>query len=354
MTGEHPLAMCVVLPAYNEADNLPSVITELAEVLRARYASWSVLVVDDGSTDETEAVLEELGRSIPELTWVHLRRNYGKSEALRTAFEQVDAELVALMDADGQDDPAELDKLLAKIDEGYDLVTGRRSIRHDRFVKRTTSKVYNWTTSKVSGVEGRDFNSGFKLMRGEVVPYLNMYGEMHRYIPPLAEYAGFRTTEVDVNHRDRLAGSSKFGASRFWRGFFDLVTVKFLMTYNARPFHLIGAAGVVSGVFGFALLAWMFIVWLMGNPIGTRPALLIGVLLVVVSVQLVLVGLLAELMVFQSHRDATHDRRSSIRTARRARPGRPTLEASSGGPIGPGASEPPLVPTDDVDVARGR
>ena len=353
MTADEPVAMCVVLPAYNEAENLPSVINELAEVMRARYASWTVLVVDDGSTDDTEAVLDELGRSVPELTWVHLRRNYGKSEALRTAFDQVDAELVALMDADGQDDPAELDKLLEKIDEGYDLVTGRRSIRHDRFIKRNTSKVYNWTTSKVSGVEGRDFNSGFKLMRGEVVPFLNMYGEMHRYIPPLAEYAGFRTTEVDVNHRDRLAGSSKFGASRFWRGFFDLVTVKFLMTYNARPFHLIGAAGVISGLFGFALLLWMFILWLSGDPIGTRPALLIGVLLVVVSVQLVLVGLLAELMVFESHRDGAVGRRSSIRTERRSRPGRPPRPTRP--PAGPdvaGSASPRRSP-DDVDAARG-
>lgn len=294
--------ICVVLPAYNEASNLPSVVRELTGVLEREFAHWQVLVVDDGSTDGTPAVLEALQIEVPNLRTIRLRRNSGKSEALRVAFEAVDADLVALMDADGQDDPNEIAKLRSKLDEGYDLVTGRRSIRHDRFVKRNTSKIYNWTTSKVSGVEGRDFNSGFKLMRGDVPPNLDMYGEMHRYIPPLAQFAGYSCTEVDVNHRERLTGESKFGRSRFWRGFFDLITVKFLMTYNTRPFHLIGAIGLVAGVIGVALLGWMGVEKLLGEPIGTRPALLVGVLLIVVSVQLVLVGLLAELIVFTSRR----------------------------------------------------
>ena len=207
-----------------------------------------------------------------------------------------------MMDADGQDDPGELDKLLAGIDQGFDLVTGRRSIRNDRFVKRTTSRFYNWCTAKVSGVDGRDFNSGFKLMRGEVAKNLDLYGEMHRYIPPLAEWVGYRSVEIDVNHRERLAGESKFGPARFWRGFFDLITVKFLTTYDSRPFHLIGSMGFAAGLLGSILLAWMAIEKLQGNGIGTRPALTIGVLLVVVSVQLISVGLLAELFVHQTRR----------------------------------------------------
>jgi len=289
--------ICVVLPAFNEAENLPAVLSELADVLNPRFERWEVLVIDDGSSDDTSAVLQDLSTSMPQLRYERLRRNYGKSEALRTAFEIVDADLVALMDADGQDNPAEFDKLIAALDGGYDLVTGRRSVRNDRFIKRNTSKLYNWTTSKVSGVEGRDFNSGFKLMRGDVVHELDMYGEMHRYIPPLAEFAGYRSTEVDVDHRERIAGKSKFGRARFWRGFFDLITVKFLTTYNARPFHLIGAAGILSGLAGTALLLWMLGLRISGEAIGSRPALIIGVLLVVVSVQLVSVGLLAELMV---------------------------------------------------------
>jgi glycosyltransferase involved in cell wall biosynthesis len=294
--------ICVILPAYNEAESLPRVVPELANVLDQRFSEWEILVVDDGSTDDTAEVLDKLQTEYPTLRTIRQRRNFGKSEALRTAFDAVDSELVALMDADGQDDPAELDKLLARLDDGYDLITGRRSIRHDRFVKRTTSKLYNWTTSKVSGVEGRDFNSGFKLMRGDVAKGLDMYGEMHRYIPQLAAFAGYKTTEVDVHHRERFAGESKFGRSRFWRGFFDLITVKFLTTYNARPFHLIGAAGLVCGLIGVALLAWMAEVKLTGGAIGTRPALLTGVLLVGVSVQLMLFGLLAELMIYESRR----------------------------------------------------
>src|SRR5262245_31208466 len=151
-----PRQISVILPAYNEAENLPEVITELAETLDQRFTRWEILVVDDGSTDGTTEVLEKLRSEVPALRTIRQRGNFGKSEALRTAFDAVDTELVALMDADGQDDPAELDKLLARLDEGFDLVTGRRSIRHDRFVKRTTSKVYNWTKAKVSGVDGRD------------------------------------------------------------------------------------------------------------------------------------------------------------------------------------------------------
>jgi glycosyltransferase involved in cell wall biosynthesis len=314
--------ICVILPAYNEADCLPKVIPELADVLEQRFTTWEILVVDDGSTDDSVDVLDKLKTEYPALRTIRQRRNFGKSEALRTAFDVVDADLVGLMDADGQDDPAELDKLLARIDEGYDLVTGRRSIRHDRFVKRSTSRLYNWATSKVSGVEGRDFNSGFKLMRGDVAKSLDMYGEMHRYIPPLAAFAGYRVSEVDVDHRDRLAGDSKFGKSRFWRGFFDLITVKFLTTYNARPFHLIGAAGLVSGVAGSALLLWMLVVKLTGGAIGTRPAFLVGVFLVVVAVQVILFGLLAELLIYESRRRPSRLASTQAPSGERDRPAR--------------------------------
>jgi glycosyltransferase involved in cell wall biosynthesis len=305
--------VCAVLPAFNEAECLPRVVRELNDALGERYSCWEILVVDDGSTDGTADVLDALRRDIPELRTIHHRRNLGKSAALSSAFASIDADVVVLMDADGQDDPAELDRLLDKLDDGYDLVTGRRSVRNDRFIKRSTSKLYNWTTAKVSGVDGRDFNSGFKAMRGDVARDLDLYGEMHRYIPPLAEFAGYASTEVDVNHRERLDGKSKFGRSRFWRGFFDLITVKFLTTYDARPFHLIGGAGLISGLIGMALLVWMATIRFTGGTIGTRPALLIGVLLVVVSVQLILVGLLAELVIHEGRqrvrREHPHEER---------------------------------------------
>ncbi len=301
MINDHR-TVTVLLPAYNEAENLPHVLQEISDVLGQRFAEWSILVVDDGSTDGSRGVLDDLCQAIPELSYVRLRRNFGKSEALRVGFNEVDSDLVVLMDADGQDDPNELSKMIDLIDQGHDLVTGRRSVRNDRFIKRNTSKLYNAATAKVSGVPGKDFNSGFKAMRGEVAKSVEMYGELHRYIPVLAAWAGYRVTEVDVEHRARIAGGSKFGRSRFWRGFLDLVTVKFLTTYDARPFHLIGGVGIGIGVIGTVLLCWMGIVKLTGGSIGTRPALTIGVLCVVVAVQLVTVGLIAELIIHLQRR----------------------------------------------------
>lgn len=298
-------SITVLMPAYNEADNLPVVVKEAADVLASLTDDWSILVVDDGSTDGTQGVLRDIRDNVPQLRWVRLRRNFGKSEALRVGFGEVDADLVVLMDADGQDDPNELPNLIAALDDGHDLATGRRSIRNDRFIKRNTSKIYNAATARVSGVDGKDFNSGFKAMKGEVASSLEMYGELHRYIPVLAAWSGYRVTEVDVEHRERHAGRSKFGRSRFWRGFLDLVTVKFLTTYDTRPFHLIGAIGILIGFVGAALLTWMGVLLLAGEGVGTRPALTIGVLCTVVAVQLVSVGLLAELFVHHRRRTVT-------------------------------------------------
>jgi dolichol-phosphate mannosyltransferase len=308
-TARRRESICAVLPAYNEADNLEAVVDELAAVFTAHFDDWRILIADDGSTDDTVAVVERLRARLPQLDAIHGRRNRGKSNALQSAFDRVDADLVLLVDADGQDDPAALPALLEQIDAGIDLVTGRRASRQDRFVKRTTSKLYNRTTALLTGVDGQDFNSGLKLMRREISDQLNLYGELHRYIPVLAAWAGFRTTEVDVNHRDRLHGTSKFGRNRFWRGMLDLFTVKFLTTYDRRPFHLIGGSGLAVGAVGMALMVWMLIERIAGNQVGNRPALLAGVTLFVVGVQLVSVGLIAELMLHLHHerRDTASD-----------------------------------------------
>ncbi len=300
-TSRREETICAVLPAYNEADNLPEVVDELADTLASEFVSWRIMVIDDGSTDDTSNVLRTLEERHPELSSIRIPVNRGKSNALDVAFAATSADLVMLMDADGQDDPGALPTLLARLDDGADLVTGRREIRNDRFVKRNTSKIYNRVTAALTGVRGSDFNSGFKLMRGDVAEQLNLYGELHRYIPVLAAWAGFRIDEVDVNHRVRLHGASKFGRNRFWRGMLDLVTVKFLISYDRRPFHLIGGTGLVLGAAGVALLTWMLIERIAGNQIGNRPALLAGVTLFVVGVQLVCVGLLAELMLHLHH-----------------------------------------------------
>ena len=285
----------VVMPAYNEAENLVEVVPATAAVLDGMGTSWEILVIDDGSTDGTRHAMD--GLRSDNVRYIRLRRNAGKSAALSVGLDHLQGRQVVLMDADGQDDPAEIPRLLAELDGGLDLVTGRRATRHDRFVKRNTSKIYNGVTAKVTGVPGRDFNSGLKAMHRDLADTLEMYGELHRYIPVLAVWNGFRIGEVDVAHHQRLHGSSKFGRARFWRGFLDLVTVKFLTTYTARPFHLFGGIGFGIGFLGSLLLAWMGVSKLQGHAIGTRPALQLGVLLIVVAVQMVSLGLLGELMV---------------------------------------------------------
>jgi glycosyltransferase involved in cell wall biosynthesis len=286
----------VVLPAYNEADNLVELVPEIVSSMNTAGVSFEIIVVDDGSSDRTLEVLGQLRNEHPELHGVRLRRNLGKSAALQLGFSRATGEIVVCMDADGQDDPNEIPNLLAAIEGGLDLVTGRRADRHDRFVKRTTSKAYNAATAMVTGVEGRDFNSGLKAMRAPVASSLELYGELHRYIPVLAHWAGFQTGEIIVEHHERRHGSSKFGSSRFWRGFLDLITVKFLTTYTRRPFHLFGGIGLVFGFIGTILLGYITALKIAGDPVGTRPALTIGVLCLVVGVQMVSLGLLSELI----------------------------------------------------------
>lgn len=309
------MRLSVLLPAYNEADNLPEVVAEIVAELDELGHDYEVVVVNDGSTDETESVLREMLGQQPALCVVTLRRNFGKSKALATGFAACTGEIIILMDADGQDDPSEIGTLLGGIDQGFDLVTGRRSIRNDRFVKRNTSKLYNSMTSRVSGVEGSDFNSGFKVMRRSVSEEINLYGELHRYIPVLADWLGFKTTEIDVNHRERLHGGSKFGRSRFWRGMLDLITVKFLTTYDRRPFHIIGGVGLTCLGIGGLLLTWMLTLRILGEAVGDRPALLAGMLFALAGLQLVTVGLLAEMVV---SRGPSTDPGRAVRSTMRA------------------------------------
>lgn len=304
--SEHPTfpdtgtacSVSVLLPAYNEADNLPAVVHELAGVLDGTPNSYEIVIIDDGSTDGTPAVIDELCAESIHVRGLRMRRNVGKSAALAAGLEKVTGDRIVLMDADGQDQPTEIPRMLAALDDGLDLVTGRRAIRHDRFIKRTTSLLYNGVTSRVSGVSGKDFNSGFKAMTRPVATSLELYGELHRYIPVLAHWQGYRVGEIDVEHRERLHGESKFGAARFWRGFLDLITVRFLTSYANRPLHLFGAIGTLFSLAGGAVLLWLLIEQqVYGKGIGTRPALIAGVLLVILGVQILSLGLIAQLLV---------------------------------------------------------
>ncbi len=290
-------ALSVLMPAYNEHENLTELVPETLAMLDRITGETELLIVDDGSTDGTAAFMATIHD--PRVRHVRLRRNAGKSAALSAGLALVKGDIVVLMDADGQDDPGEVPRLVGLLQErNLDLITGSRATnRHDRFIKRNTSRLYNRTTALVSGVNLRDFNSGFKVMRHDLATSLEMYGELHRYIPVLAHWSGFSVGEEPVAHHERRHGATKFGRARFWRGFLDLITVKFLTTYTARPFHLFGAGGIIMGAVGTGLLVWMAVIWLAGDKVGNRPALLIGVFLVVVAVQMVSLGLIAELVV---------------------------------------------------------
>jgi glycosyltransferase involved in cell wall biosynthesis len=298
------ITVSVIMPAYDEAMNLALVVPRTFDVLVGIPGRHEILIVDDGSSDGTPDLMRELQKRHAQLRYMRLRRNYGKSTALQAGFERARGRRIVLMDADGQDRPEEIPALLAALEGGLDLATGRRVVRNDRFVKRHTSKLYNSVTAAVTGVEGEDFNSGLKAMRHEVMAPLVLYGELHRYIPVLADWAGFKVGEVPVEHQARLHGTSKFGRARFWRGFLDLLTVKFITTYTGRPFHLFGGLGALFGLVGVGLLAWMLVAKVAGGAVGDRPALLAGVLFVVVGVQLMSLGLIAELIVhFRRDRD---------------------------------------------------
>ncbi len=313
-------SISMVVPAMNEAENLIETIPQAISVLEKLGVEYEVLVIDDGSTDGTPQVMRDLCSTHPHLRSIRLRRNAGKTAALSIGFDLAENDVFVMMDADGQDEPSEIPRLLAKLDEGYDLVTGRRATRQDRFLKRHTSQLYNATTSWVSGVPGRDFNSGLKVLRREVAESIDIYGELHRYLPVLASWSGFSVTEVEVEHHPRLHGKTKYGIARFWRGLFDLGTVKFITSYNRRPFHLFGGAGLVSAVIGSGLLIWMFIRHVMGLPVGDHPALITGVLFEVVAVQLLSFGLLGELLVYLI----------TTRGGRQLQPAETTVEGNGG------------------------
>ncbi|HEY6194379.1 MAG TPA: glycosyltransferase family 2 protein [Candidatus Eisenbacteria bacterium] len=295
--------LSVVIPAYNEAESLPELHRELVAALHTLDLSWEVLIVDDGSRDGTDRVIESLCAAEPCTRGVLLSRNFGKSAALATGFKLVRGEYVCTMDADLQDDPNELPKLFAALEQGLDVVSGWKVKRRDPITKRWPSKLFNAVTSAVAGVRLHDFNCGYKLYRREVVDALEVYGELHRFLPALSHWRGFRVGEVGVNHRPRRFGHSKFGASRFVNGFLDLLTAAFISTSALKPLHVFGRIGLAFLLTGFGLAVWFLAQWLHGDPLRVRPLMLFGAASVLLGIQFILMGLLGEMIAHQSARD---------------------------------------------------
>ena len=289
----------VVVPLLNEEQSLDELHHEIARALEPLDDPFEVVFVDDGSTDNSMAVLARLADETTNVAVVHLRRNFGKAAALQAGFLEARGDVVVTIDADLQDDPAEIPALLAKLDEGFDLVSGWKTRRNDPFLRRLFSRWFNWATAVVSGVRLHDVNCGLKAYRAEVLQGMRLYGELHRFIPILASYRGFRVAEIPVNHRARTHGKSRYGPERYMRGFLDLLSVTFMGRYRHRPLHLFGGFGILLGAIGFVILLYLTMLWFWGHGIGGRPLLTLGVLLVVVGIQFVSLGLLSELVTSQ-------------------------------------------------------
>lgn len=307
MDVPEPIELSIVVPVLDEREALPQLIEELREVLVGLGLSHEMIFVDDGSTDGSGEYLAGLAASAGDLTAIRLARNVGKSGALAAGFERSTGRVVMTLDGDGQDDPAAIPALLARLSEGYDLVSGWKADRQDPAGRRWASRLFNRITARISGVELHDFNSGLKAYRGDRIRSLSIYGELHRFIPVIGAQRGWRVTEIEVEHRPRVHGSSKFGLERYARGMFDLLTVVFMGRYEHRPLHLFGGVGLVAIVVGLALGIYLTIEKIGGEAIGDRPLLLLAILLIVVGIQFLTFGLLAQMLVAMRH-DRQEDR----------------------------------------------
>lgn len=303
-------SLSIVVPVFNEADSLAALHEEIARAL-ADTPETELIFVDDGSTDDSWQVLVGLQQKDERISAIRFRRNFGKSAALAAGFALARGDRVVTLDADLQDDPQEIPRLLSRLDEGYDLISGWKRRRHDPWHKTIPSRIFNRLVSWTTGVNLHDHNCGIKAYRGVVLDEIQLYGEFHRFLPALAAARGFRIGEVEVNHRPRRHGHSKFGIERFLRGFIDLLTIKFLTSYRNRPQHLMGSLGLVcggTGLLGLAYLTWIWLWNLLGanqGRIGTRPLLIFSATAVLLGAQMLTLGLIAELITARNQHE-TH------------------------------------------------
>ena len=295
----------IVVPLFNEEESLVELHQQLSKAVCSLEKPIEFLFIDDGSTDNSMQVLSELHKKDPQVRIVQFRRNYGKSAALALGFKEACGEFIITLDADLQDEPDEIPNLIKKLEEGFDLVSGWKKVRKDPFIKNNTSKLFNYVTRKMTGLRIHDINCGLKAYRREVTDTVNVYGQLHRFLPVLAQWQGFNVGEVVVKHNPRKYGRTKFGASRFIAGFFDLVTVLFITRYTKRPLHLFGLIGLVSFAVGVGISAYLAVErLLLGKYLSDRPLLFLGILAIIVGVQFVSIGLLGE-MITESRKDNT-------------------------------------------------
>ncbi|HYQ66241.1 glycosyltransferase family 2 protein [Actinophytocola sp.] len=321
MSIEREVDVSVLIPVKDEEQTLTTLVGEIdAAFATLPETGYEIIFVDDGSTDTSWQVMTQLAAGNPRVRALKLRRNFGKAAALAAGVDEARGDRLVTMDADLQDDPAEVPRLLAELDDGADLVSGHKADRKDPLGKRIPSKFFNKMTGVITGLKLNDHNCGLKAAKTEVYRRVPLYGELHRYIPALAHQTGYNVRELAVNHRAREHGKSKYGLERYVRGAIDLLTVMTITKYGRRPAHLFGGLGLLSALLGFVTLAYLTVVKLFGGQaIGDRPLLMLGILLVILGVQLISIGLIAEIVL---HRTA--NRREATDLIRERTPAEPT------------------------------
>ncbi len=297
------MKISVVIPIYNEEENIKALYEELAEVLIDMNCLYEIIFIDDGSSDKSLELLEQIKENDASVVVVSFRRNFGQTAAMSAGFDYAQGDIIITMDGDLQNDPHDIPEMIKKMESGYDVVTGWRFERKDPFwSRRLPSKIANWIISWITGVYLHDYGCTLKAFRKDVTSNIRLYGEMHRFIPAIASGMGISITEIKVNHRPRRFGASKYGITRTLRVILDLMTVKFLLSYATRPLHVFGTLGFVASSIGFFMALYMTIQrHFFGISLANRPLLLLAVLLIFIGIQFITIGLLAELVVRTYH-----------------------------------------------------
>ncbi len=295
--------LSIIIPLYNEEESVNPLVNEIKKALKQVDVAYEIIFVDDGSNDNSLNFVKEICKQDKRFKYISFQKNYGKSAALQMGFKEATGDVVVTMDADLQDDPNEILHLLKKLDEGFDVVSGWKKKRYDPIIKKISSKFFNLVTRIFSGVKIHDVNCGLKAYKKDVIQNLRIYGELHRYIPVLAKWQGYKISEVIVQHHPRKYGSTKFGTSRFFKGFIDLFTVMFTTRYIRRPMHFFGFFGMLSFFAGIIVNGYLSYLWFFEHNLSNRPMLFLGILLIIVGVQFFSVGLLGEMLVTNFRND---------------------------------------------------
>jgi len=304
-----PPDLSIIIPINNEEGNIGPLHQKLFEQLQRVQRNYEIIIVDDGSTDSTFEKITQLHMQDPYIKIIKFRKNFGKSTALNVAFHYAKGQIIITMDGDLQDEPEEIPRFISKIDEGYDLVCGWKYPRRDPITKTLPSRIFNGVICFITGLDLHDFNCGFKAFRKRALEDLHLYGEMHRYIPALINWNGYKITEIKIMHHARSSGKSKYGVSRLVKGLLDLITVKFLIDYSSRPLHAFGLPGIVSLSVGLIIGIYLLLLKYVDNVlIGDRPLLLLSVLLILIGIQFISLGLIGEMLTFREMREQNPDR----------------------------------------------